>query len=136
MKKITLILSSLFLSAACTSAPLDPSEIDPAFATQYLEYSESTLTTSLAKGPVLLNFHADWCPSCVALTKELQKEISQAIPANMTILEVDYDTEKELKKIWEIRLQHTLIQLDQQGNEVTRWSGGNLATLKDQIIIN
>lgn len=60
--------------------------------------------------PVVLHFHADWCPTCRAQEKVLQSLKSESGLA-MTVLVVNYDTEKELKKRFNVRAQSTFVVL-------------------------
>ena len=72
---------------------------------------------------VVLAFLADWCSSCQALKRDIQNNSSD-IPADLTILEVDYDEEVALKQEHGITYQHTLVQVDKDGNQLKKWSGG------------
>ncbi len=92
----------------------------------YETYSPAKV--SQATGKIVLFFNASWCPTCRALDKELKENIAK-IPAGTTILSVDYDTSKELKKKYEITTQHTLVQVDKTGNKINLWKGGNLDTI-------
>jgi thiol-disulfide isomerase/thioredoxin len=76
-----------------------------------------------AKGKIVLFFKADWCPTCVALDKSINSSLKN-IPGDVTILEVDYDNSADLKKKYGVTTQHTLVQVDAQGNMVTSWRGG------------
>lgn len=67
-------------------------------------------------------FHAGWCPSCVALEKGIT---AWDIPYGLTILKADYDNETELKKKYGVLSQHTLVQVDADGNEIKKWAGWN-----------
>jgi len=73
-------------------------------------------------GDVVLFFHASWCPSCRGLNSDIEKNIS-SIPEGLSILKVDYDKETELKKKYGITYQHTLVQVDKDGNLIKKWSG-------------
>jgi len=75
-------------------------------------------------GDVVLFFHASWCPSCKALNSDIEKNVG-AIPAGVTILKTDYDKETELKKKYGVTTQHTLVQVDKDGNLIKKWSGGS-----------
>lgn len=60
--------------------------------------------------PVVLHFHADWCPTCRAQEKVVQSLKSES-GLDMTVLVVNYDTEKELKKRFNVRAQSTFVVL-------------------------
>jgi len=76
------------------------------------------------EGPVVLFFKATWCPSCQALDADI-KENLEDIPENVTILEVDYDEYTDLRKQYGVTTQHTLVQIDENGDAIQKWSGGS-----------
>jgi len=75
-------------------------------------------------GDVVLFFHAPWCPTCRALDTDINNSITD-IPEGVTILKTDYDTSDELKKKYGVTYQHTLVQVDSEGNMINKWSGSN-----------
>jgi thioredoxin 1 len=95
----------------------------------YEAYDPSKLAMA-EKGKVVLFFKASWCPSCRALDADIKASLAD-IPAGVTILEVDYDKSAELKQKYGVTMQHTLVQVDKDGNQITKWSGG--ATLEDIV---
>ena len=74
-------------------------------------YSPSALAAAQKAGePVVLHFHASWCPTCRAQDKAF--EALKADPSlNVTLMEVDYDKEKALEKQMHVTAQSTLIVL-------------------------
>lgn len=80
----------------------------------YREYDPQLVAQSEAEHIVLF-FHADWCPSCRALEQDILKNGSE-IPPDVAIYKVDYDTETELKQRYGITVQHSLVEIDAQGN--------------------
>jgi len=74
-------------------------------------------------GDVVLFFRAAWCPTCKALDGDIRANLDR-IPAGVTILDVNYDTETALKQKYGVTYQHTLVQVDADGNMITKWSGG------------
>lgn len=98
----------------------------------YMWYSQDELVKAQEKGRAVIYFWAVWCPTCQALDKEL-KERSQELPSDVTILKTNYDTEKELKRKYQIIQQHTLVQVDKNGNEVKKWIGGNIDVIKQEL---
>lgn len=84
-------------------------------------------------GDVVLFFHASWCPSCRGLNSSIESNL-KSIPEGVTILKADYDKETELKKKYGVTYQHTLVQVDKDGNMIKKWSGGgNLDSVLSQI---
>lgn len=88
----------------------------------YEEYAPEKFTN--ADGRIVLFFHAKWCPTCRGLDSAINASLDQ-IPSGLTILKTDYDTYTDLKKKYGIRMQHTLVQVDNNGNEIAKWSGGS-----------
>ena len=103
MKLNHLIASALLLLAGASAHAL---ELKP--------YSAATLAEAQkADKPVALHFRADWCPTCRAQDKVLEQLKSEP-GLDLTVLAVNYDTEKDLKKQYHIRTQSTLVVLHGQ----------------------
>lgn len=99
----------------------------------YVDYSgQNQLNAQKIGRPVLFFAAILWCQTCSELDKEI-KERFQELPSDVTILKVDYDNDREMKRKWGITTQHTLIQLDSNGSEINRWIGGNFDTLLQNI---
>lgn len=95
----------------------------------YAPYEASKLAMA-ETGKVVLFFKASWCPSCRTLDADIKASLED-IPAGVTILEVDYDKSADLKQKYGVTMQHTLVQVDKDGNQINKWSGG--ATLEDLV---
>ena len=84
-------------------------------------------------GNVVLFFAASWCPSCRALEKDIKENLSN-IPTDLKILKVDYDNSQELKQKYGVTTQHTLVQVNKDGNMISKWSGSpTLSSLTSQV---
>lgn len=102
----------------------------------YVAYSQANLETALLKGDTVLFFAATtWCQTCAALEEEILERISD-IPEDMTILKVDYDNDRDMNRQHAVTAQHTMIVLDDQGEEATRWIGGGLDAIFQQVAEN
>ena len=74
-------------------------------------YSAAALAEAeKANQPVALHFHADWCPTCKAQDKVVQS-LKAEKGLDLTILTVNYDTEKDLKRRFRINSQSSLVVL-------------------------
>lgn len=83
-------------------------------AGSYVEYSNENLT-KYSNNTRLLFFHAPWCPQC----RELDASIAaSSLPANTTILKVDYDTNQDLRQTYGVTLQTTVVKIDAAGEKV------------------
>jgi len=89
---------------------------------KYVAYDSSLLKNS-EDGKVVIFFHANWCPTCRLQDADILKGIKE-ISENVTILKADYDKKTELKKKYGVTTQHTFVQVDAEGNLITKWSGG------------
>ena len=100
MKICKLLLATLLLCSAALAHALD---VKP--------YTAAALADAQkADQPVALHFHADWCPTCRAQDKAL-KELRAEKGLDITVLVVNYDTEKDLKRRFKVRSQSTIIVL-------------------------
>ena len=98
----------------------------------YGEYTPELVSSAKPDEIIVLFFRAFWCPTCNALhTDILQQKLK--LPTNVSILFIDYDQNEDLKKRYDVTYQHTLIQVDNKGNEITKWSGGYLETILENI---
>lgn len=85
-------------------------------------------------GNVVLFFAASWCPTCTKLEADIKNNLSSINP-NLLILRVDYDSNPELKSKYGITYQHTLVQIDHTGEELSKWYGSiDLASLQSKVI--
>lgn len=91
----------------------------------YTAYSPESLAMA-GKGKTVLFFHASWCPSCRGVDADIVKNVT-TIPADVTILKVDYDKEIALKQKYGVTTQHTFVEVDASGDLVEKWTGGTLA---------
>jgi len=106
-------------------------EVNPN-AGSYESYAPEKLAFA-ETGNVVLFFKASWCPTCRALDKNIKENLS-AIPTDLKILEVDYDNSQELKQKYGVTTQHTLVQVDKDGNMISKWSGSpTLLSLVAQV---
>ena len=93
---------------------------------KYISYSQEKIQAELDKGQrVLLFFHATWCPTCQSAEEDILSRIDE-VPDDLTVIKIDYDSNKELRKKYNVSYQHTFVQLDQNSEVVTQWSGGEL----------
>lgn len=87
----------------------------------YEMYSEEKLAMA-EKGDVVIFFKASWCPTCRALDADIKANMGN-IPESLTILETDYDKSTDLRKKYGVTTQHTLVQVDKDGNLINKWTG-------------
>lgn len=97
-------------------------------AGSYEAYDSAKLALA-ETGDVVLFFRASWCPTCRTLDADIRANLS-SIPEGVTILDLNYDDSTALKQKYGVTYQHTLVQVDSSGNQITKWTGSpTLASL-------
>ncbi len=110
-----------------------PSPTTPTATAQYKDYSADAVAKAQQENKrVVLFFHAAWCPTCIAANKAFNANTNQ-LPADVVLLKTDYDTETTLKKKYAITYQHTFVQIDASGNQISKWTGGDVESLKKYL---
>jgi thiol-disulfide isomerase/thioredoxin len=71
---------------------------------------------------VVLFFNANWCSTCKIARDNIEANLD-SIPSNLAIVVVDFDKETDLRKKYGVTIQHTFVQIDKDGNQLTKWSG-------------
>jgi thioredoxin 1 len=117
MKKLLLMLSALLLLAGCTgTAPTPPSQPLTGGAT-YEDYSEERYDELKGQKPFVLFFHAAWCSECRSIEKELKANL-HTYSKEIIILKADFDSETELRKELNVKVQTSFVIFDSAGNVV------------------
>lgn len=107
-------------------------------ASTYVDYSSEVLASAemaqKSGRKVVLFFHANWCPFCRAADKDFKATIgTDAFPKNVTLIKTDYDSQTELKQKYGVNYQHTFVQIDSNGNQITKWVSGETSELSVKI---
>lgn len=89
-----------------------PSEGQP--AGYYGDYTDDRLKQSYDK--TILFFHATWCSECRAFDQAIK---SGRVPAGVQILKVDYDRRTDLRQKYDVRIQSTFVELDDDDDQHT-----------------
>jgi len=82
------------------------------------------------KGPTVLFFAADWCPTCRVALNDINA--NGARMNQITVVVVDYDKAADLKAKYGVTSQHTYVQIDARGGKLAIWNGGGV----DDIVKN
>ena len=98
---------------------------------RYVDYSPAAYAAAAGKKRVLY-FYATWCPTCSVANEDFTVNAAQ-IPEDIVIFRTDYDKETALKTKYAITYQHTFVQVDEAGNEISKWNGGGLSELLQNL---
>ncbi|MBN1685510.1 MAG: thioredoxin family protein [Spirochaetales bacterium] len=83
------------------------------------------------KGPVVLFFNAAWCPTCRTALADIASRREEL--GDITVILVDYDKERELKRRYAVTSQHTYVHIDESGGVMSLWNGGGVDMLLRNI---
>ena len=82
----------------------------PAIAGPVQPFSTAALRAAQTAGrPVLVDVHADWCPTCRRQAPTVTEISRDPAFAKLVILKLDYDSQVAEKKALGVRMQSTLI---------------------------
>ena len=99
----------------------------------YVDYSANAVAEATKNGgKAVLFFHANWCPECRAADAAFKADLS-TIPSGVTVIKTDYDSNKDLKAKYGVTIQHTFVQVDSQGQLITKWVSGDVKMLIKQL---
>jgi len=116
---IYLILSGDSVEQSSQTVQTDPDTGEVLPSGSYVDFSNKALAEAGDDTKVIF-FRADWCPECLAFERNLN---AMPIPDGLTIFKADYDRETALKKKYGVRHQTTFVQVDLEGNQITKWQG-------------
>lgn len=95
----------------------------------YQDFSQAAYDAALSDGKtVILDFHADWCPTCRANEPIITSVFESNTDTNIVGFKVDYDNEIELKRTYNIASQSTIIKTGAGGG--TKQLGPGTVTTK------
>jgi len=81
----------------------------------YKIYSEAVFDTAVSEWKtVVLNFRASRCPTCTDVSNDILANIDR-LPADVLVLETDYDRYEALKAEHNVRQQTTFVFFDENG---------------------
>jgi len=101
-----------------------------AFAAETKPFDQATFAAlQAANKPVLIDVYADWCPTCKAQEPLISALIGSPEFKDYTLLRVNFDTQKDVRKTLRVANQSTLI-VYRGKREVARSTGD---TNKDSI---
>jgi thioredoxin 1 len=123
----------LMAGALVAAAPLAP-----LWASTAVPFSAEAFKTAQASGsPILVEIHADWCPTCKAQNPILDRLTADARFKDLKVFRVDFDAMKPVVKQFGAQMQSTLIVFKgnaEQGRSVGDTREASIAALLDKSL--
>lgn len=123
------VLAALLASAG----PFSPASAGTAVAFS----TEAFKAAQAAGSPILVEIHADWCPTCKAQNAILDKLTADPRFRNLKIFRVDFDAMKPVVRQFGAQMQSTLIVFKgstEQGRSVGDTNEPSIAALLDKSL--
>lgn len=79
----------------------------------YVDYQADIIAQTMGKK--VLFFYAPWCSQCRSIEAGIKE---QGVPAGLTIIKVDYDSNQDLRKKYGVTLQTTFVKVDDNGENL------------------
>jgi thiol-disulfide isomerase/thioredoxin len=132
-----MILTRRALNGALVGAALAlPALLSSARASTAVPFSAEAFKAAQASGsPILVEIHADWCPTCKAQAPILEKLTANPKFKDLKVFLVDFDAMKPVVKQFGARMQSTLIVFKgsvEQGRSVGDTKEASIASLLDK----
>jgi len=99
--------------------------------------AEAFKAAQSAGSPILVEIHADWCPTCKAQVPILQKLTADPKYKDLKIFRVDFDSMKPAVQALGARMQSTLIVFNgsaEKGRSVGDTSQASIAALLEKSL--
>jgi thioredoxin-like negative regulator of GroEL len=123
---------------AMLAAAMAATGLSSAFANATVPFSEDAFKAAQAAGsPILVEIHADWCPTCKAQKPILDKLTAEPKFKDLKIFRVDFDSMKPVVKQFGAQMQSTLIVFKggtEEGRSVGDTREASIAALLDKSL--
>jgi len=128
----------IFNGAIVAGALLVAGQFAAAAANIAVPFSADAFKAAQASGsPILVEIHADWCPTCKAQGPILDKLTADPKFKDLKIFRVDFDAMKPVVKQFGAQMQSTLIVFKgaaEQGRSVGDTKEASIAALLDKSL--
>jgi thioredoxin 1 len=128
------VFNGTILATALATAGLQSS----AWASSAVPFSAEAFQAAQASGsPILVEIHADWCPTCKAQSPILDKLTADPRFKDLKVFRVDFDAMKPVVKQFGAQMQSTLIVFKgaaEQGRSVGDTKQDSIAALLDKSL--
>jgi thioredoxin 1 len=118
---------------ASLSAPVHAQERAEADAVNFESIEQ--LKAIAEKGPAIIYFHAEWCPTCRATMVSFRGRWPEIQPG-ITLVLADYDREAALKTQYGVTYQNSYVQVGRDGEKIQLWNGGGIDALNTKPLFD
>lgn len=136
-----MIFTRRFLNGALIASAVVAALAAPfasAWASSAVPFSAEAFKAAQASGsPILVEIHADWCPTCKAQNPILDKLTSNTKFKDLKVFRVDFDAMKPVVKLFGAQMQSTLIVFKgtaEQGRSVGDTKEASIEALLDKSL--
>jgi thiol-disulfide isomerase/thioredoxin len=139
VREIEMNLSRRFFAGATIGAALLATGLcQPASAGTAVPFSAESFKAAQAAGsPILVEIHADWCPTCKAQSPILDRLTADPKFKDLKIFRVDFDDMKPAVKQFGAQMQSTLIVFKgaaEKGRSVGDTKQASISALLDKSL--
>jgi thioredoxin 1 len=128
----------LFNGTLAAAALIAGGLLSPAAANTTVPFTAEAFKAAQASGsPILIEIHADWCPTCKAQKPILDKLAAEPKFKELKIFRVDFDSMKPQVKEFGANMQSTLIVFKgaaEKGRSVGETAEASIAALLDKSL--
>ena len=133
-----MILTRRVFNETILATVLATATLSSAWASTAVPFSEEAFKAAQASGsPILIEIHADWCPTCKAQNPILDKLTADPKFRDLKVFRVDFDAMKPVVKQFGAQMQSTLIVFKgsaEQGRSVGDTKEASIAALLDKSL--
>jgi thioredoxin-like negative regulator of GroEL len=134
-----MIFTRRFLNGALIAgALLVAAPLAPLWASSAVPFSAEAFKAAQASGgPILIEIHADWCPTCKAQNPILDKLTAEPKFKDLKVFRVDFDAMKPVVKQFGAQMQSTLIVFKgtaEKGRSVGDTKEASISALLDKSL--
>ena len=131
------MLTRRFFSRAIVAAAL-VMRLAPAWANSAVPFSAEAFRAAQEQGsPILVEIHADWCPTCKAQKPILSDLMAEPKFKDLIYFIVDFDTQKDAVRFFGAQMQSTLIAFkgtNETGRSVGDTERSSIAALLNKTL--
>jgi len=98
----------------------------------FIDYQNFEQAKMIAReAQTVLFFYASWCPTCRKAREEFINRQNEF--KNINLILVDYDNSTNLQKKYGVTYQHTFVQINENGDVLAKWNGGDVDDLLTNV---